>query len=57
MNNKDWTWESSPKRQFNIRKIQRCYDMEYNIPIEPIEVPEGPVNPLRGILERFFGGL
>lgn len=57
MNNKDWTWESSPKRQFNIRKIQRCYDMEYNIPIEPVEVPEGPVNPLRGILERFFGGL
>ena len=33
MNNKDWTWEASSKRQFNLKRLQRCYDMEYNIPI------------------------
>ena len=28
MRNEEWTWEASPKRQFNIKRLQRCYDME-----------------------------
>ena len=23
--NKDWTWESSPKNEFNRRRLERCY--------------------------------
>lgn len=42
MNQEEWTWESSPKRQFNIKKLQRCYDMEYNI---PIQAPKPESNP------------
>ena len=29
MNNTDWTWEPSPKREFNRRRLERCYQLEY----------------------------
>ena len=42
MDHKDWTWEASPKRQFNLKRLQRCYDMEYNIPISEEPESESP---------------
>ena len=27
MSNKDWTWEPSPKNEFNRRRLERCYNL------------------------------
>jgi hypothetical protein len=42
MNQEEWTWEASPKRQFNLKRLQRCYDMEYNNPIQPPKPEKQP---------------
>jgi antibiotic biosynthesis monooxygenase (ABM) superfamily enzyme len=43
MRNEEWTWEASPKRQFNIKRLQRCYDAEYNSPLQK-ETPRDTKN-------------
>lgn len=32
--NENWTWESSPRRQFNLRKLEKCYLMDSKVQIK-----------------------
>ena len=36
--NEKWTWESSPRRQFNLRSLERCYLMDSKVQIEKGEI-------------------
>ena len=29
MDSNDWTWEASPKKEFQRRRLERCYQLDY----------------------------